>query len=103
MRTARPIVAQARAWRALAFAIAAPCLIASCGEEGETPNCPPLELYDITDPEQSQRPDVVAAREAAAEAGCVTPPGTATSSPPPQGGSGGTGGTSTGNAGAGGG
>lgn len=60
-----------------------------CGDdESKTPKCPDLPLYDVHD----ASPDDIAAREAAAAAGCVTKPGTATTAATCSGG--GTGGSS---------
>jgi hypothetical protein len=59
---------------ALCFALVA------CGEDGVTPDCPPLPLYDIHDESWQDDPDVQEARAAAIDAGCLTELGEA---PPP--------------------
>ncbi len=82
--------------RSLLIAATSACALAfvvSCGEDdGKTPNCPALELYDIR-----KFPDIppsaIEARNAAAAKGCVTNPGDAATSG--DGGNGGAGGTST--------
>lgn len=56
-------------WIFLAFPIV---VVAACGEDdGKTPNCPALTLYDVKTP---LTPDDIAARNAAVAAGCVTGP-----------------------------
>jgi hypothetical protein len=63
--------------------IAAP----ACGSDGYTPACPELPLFDIRNAAQRSSAEVVAARTAAVEAGCLTAP--APAAPRPNGGSGG--------------
>ena len=56
----------------LLLVLAAGALVYGCAEDGETPNCPPLRLYDI-----SSAQSAAAAREemkAAAAKGCITLP-----------------------------
>jgi hypothetical protein len=64
-------------WIFLAFPIV---VMAACGEDdGKTPNCPDLPLYDVNNPTS----DEIAAREAAEAAGCLTKPGPAPTSTTP--------------------
>jgi hypothetical protein len=49
-------------------ALAAP----ACSEDGHTPTCPPLSLYDLNAPDAATDPKVVAERERAVDAGCMT-------------------------------
>ncbi len=49
-------------------ALAAP----GCGENGQTPSCPELSLYDINSPDAATDPKIVAQRAAAVDAGCMT-------------------------------
>ncbi|HTQ07246.1 MAG TPA: hypothetical protein VMI54_25490 [Polyangiaceae bacterium] len=49
-------------------ALAAP----GCGENGQTPTCPELSLYDINSPDAANDPKIVAERAAAVDAGCMT-------------------------------
>ena len=51
---------------ALCFALVA------CGEEGVTPDCPPLPLYDVQDASWVNDPEIAEARAAAIDAGCLT-------------------------------
>lgn len=56
----------------LSLLIAAGALLFACAEDGETPDCPPLRLYDIASAQS-----VAAARaemKAAAAKGCITLP-----------------------------
>jgi len=94
MRPARPNLVSSATWSALLAALVAPTLVVACGEEGETPKCTPQKLYDITDPDASNDPAVVRARNDAIAEGCLTPAGNATSGTiqVPAGGSGGGGG-----------
>jgi hypothetical protein len=49
------------------------CLaLVACGEEGVTPNCPPLPLYNIHDENWLSEPGVAEARADAVDAGCLT-------------------------------
>lgn len=85
---------RASAWLFLT-SIAVAGAAAGCGEEGVTPdNCPPLPLYDVRDENARNDPEIQAAYQAAVEAGCATPLGTAMSGtrppPPSDGGAGGT-------------
>lgn len=58
----------------IALTTGAGCLAAACSDEGTTPKCPDLPLYDVNDASPADKE----ARAAAANAGCVTGPGTAT-------------------------
>ncbi len=63
-------------WIFLVFPIA----VAACGEDdGQTPNCPDLPLYDVKDPTK----DDLDARKAAEAAGCLTQPGAVPTSTAP--------------------
>jgi hypothetical protein len=53
----------------LAFAAAA------CGTDSYTPACPEIPRFDIREPGERDDPEVLRARAAAVEAGCLTPPG----------------------------
>lgn len=50
-----------------------------CSEDGTTPNCPALLLFDIHDDASISDPDIIANRAEAEKAGCVTTPGDAMS------------------------
>jgi hypothetical protein len=105
MRPARPKLFRSATHTALIVAVAVPSVVAACAEEGETPTCPPQVLYDYTEPDASNDPDVARARAAGVDAGCLTPTGTATSGTiqtPAGGNSGRGGGTSGGSGGKGG-
>ena len=57
----------------LAIAGVAAALVAACGEDGETANCPELKtLYDVGAAGERNAPEVEAERRAAVDAGCVT-------------------------------
>ncbi|HSU37988.1 MAG TPA: hypothetical protein VLJ38_00440 [Polyangiaceae bacterium] len=43
-----------------------------CGDNGQTPSCPPLSLYDINAAGEANSPKVAAERAAAVDAGCMT-------------------------------
>jgi hypothetical protein len=43
-----------------------------CGENGQTPNCPPLSLYDVNAAGEANSPKVAEERAAAVDAGCMT-------------------------------
>ncbi|HEX3777574.1 MAG TPA: hypothetical protein VHV51_24060 [Polyangiaceae bacterium] len=81
--------------------------VASCSEDGVTPNCPALPLYQTYPLGDASRPDALSgdsgaadeARNAAIAAGCLTGPNGFV---PNTGGSSGAGGSSAGNAGNGG-
>ncbi len=45
---------------------------AGCGENGRTPTCPALSLYDVNAPDAATDPKIVAERERAVDAGCMT-------------------------------
>jgi len=67
----KPTPSSARSLRALA--IAGALLAVACGEDGVTPNCPELPLYDASDPETLEDPEIQAAIERAIREHCVTP------------------------------
>ena len=46
--------------------------LVACGEEGVTPDCPPLPLYDVRDASWVNDPEITEARAAAIDAGCLT-------------------------------
>jgi hypothetical protein len=46
--------------------------LVACGEDGVTPDCPPLPLYDIHDASWVDDPEIAEARAAAIDAGCLT-------------------------------
>jgi hypothetical protein len=50
----------------------APFAVAGCGENGKTPTCPALTLYDINAPDAATDPKLVAERARAVDAGCMT-------------------------------
>jgi hypothetical protein len=53
--------------------LSALCLaLVACGEEGVTPDCPPLPLYDVRDAGWVNDPEITEARAAAVDAGCLT-------------------------------
>lgn len=56
------------------FAVAGALLAAACGEDGVTPSCPELPLYDVSDPEALEDPEVEAAIDRAIREHCLTPP-----------------------------
>jgi hypothetical protein len=56
---------------------AAVAAIFGCTEDGVTPACPDLTLYDVRDPDAAAAPDVIAEREEAARRGCITLAGSA--------------------------
>jgi hypothetical protein len=47
--------------------------LAACGEDGVTPNCPELPLYDARDPASANDPEILAALERAERQNCRTP------------------------------
>jgi hypothetical protein len=50
----------------------AACAVSGCGENGQTPTCPALTLYDINAPDAASDPKIVAERARAVDAGCMT-------------------------------
>jgi hypothetical protein len=46
----------------------------ACGEDGESPLCPQVRLYDIGNAGERNDPDLKAEQAAAIDAGCMTPP-----------------------------
>ena len=76
----------------LGLVVASASLLAACGEDGITPDCPPLTLYNIRTLYADASPDATAEeiqeqeelrekveeeRAAAVDAGCMTPLGDA--------------------------
>lgn len=55
------------------FALAGALLAAACGEDGVTPNCPELPLYDVSDPETLEDREIQTAIQRAVREHCVTP------------------------------
>jgi hypothetical protein len=49
-------------------------LFLACGEDGESPLCPKVRLYDIGNAGERNDPDLKAEQAAAIDAGCMTPP-----------------------------
>jgi len=47
-------------------------VVPGCGENGQTPTCPALTLYDINAPDAATDPKLVAERARAVDAGCMT-------------------------------
>jgi hypothetical protein len=47
-------------------------VLVACGEDGITPDCPPLPLYDIHDDAWQTDADIQEARAKAIDAGCMT-------------------------------
>ena len=47
-------------------------MLVACGEEGVTPDCPPLPLYNVHDESWQDDPEVAEARAKAIDAGCLT-------------------------------
>lgn len=64
---------------ALFGAVFGVAVASACSEDGTTPNCPALLLFDIHDDASINDPAIIANRAEAADAGCVTTPGDATS------------------------
>jgi hypothetical protein len=52
-------------------------LFLACGEDGESPLCPKVRLYDIGAAGERNDPELKAEQAAAIDAGCMTPPMTA--------------------------
>lgn len=57
------------------FALAGALFAVACGEDGVTPSCPELPLYDASDPDALSDPDVRDAVNRAIREHCVTPLG----------------------------
>ena len=72
-----------RALCAPLFGLAIAKLVVACGEDGTTPNCPELPLYnvreDVDEAGVLKDPTKKAAFDDAVSKNCVTPPGHATS------------------------
>jgi hypothetical protein len=49
-------------------------LFLACGEDGESPLCPKVRLYDIGNAGERNDPELKAEQAAAIDAGCMTPP-----------------------------
>jgi hypothetical protein len=49
-------------------------LFLACGEDGESPLCPPVRLYDVGNAGERNDPELKAEQAAAIDAGCMTPP-----------------------------
>jgi hypothetical protein len=49
-------------------------LFLACGEDGESPLCPKVRLYDIGNAGERNDPELKAEQAAAVDAGCMTPP-----------------------------
>lgn len=49
-------------------------LFVACGEDGESPLCPKVRLYDIGAAGERNDPELKAEQAAAIDAGCMTPP-----------------------------
>lgn len=47
-------------------------VVPGCGEDGQTPTCPPLSLYDINAAGEANSPKVAEERAAAVDAGCMS-------------------------------
>jgi hypothetical protein len=80
------IVAKRSRWSVLGATLVgllgALCLaLVACGEDGVTPDCPELPLYDIRDAGWADSREIRAARAEAIDAKCITPLGDA--QPPP--------------------
>jgi hypothetical protein len=67
----------------LVFGALATLVAPGCsGEEGQTPNCPPLSLYDIGAAGERNSDTVVRERADAVDAGCMTDLGDASTEAP---------------------
>lgn len=62
-------------WLALLIGALAALLVPACGTDGQTPNCPPLSLYDINAAGERNSDEVQAERDKSVAAGCMTPLG----------------------------
>jgi hypothetical protein len=49
-------------------------LFLACGEDGESPLCPQVRLYDVGNAGERNDPELKAEQAAAIDAGCMTPP-----------------------------
>jgi hypothetical protein len=49
-------------------------LFLACGEDGESPLCPQVRLYNIGNAGERNDPELKAEQAAAIDAGCMTPP-----------------------------
>ena len=56
----------------LGLLVALSLVLVACGEDGVTPDCPPLPLYSIHDDAWLTDTDVQEARAKAIDAGCMT-------------------------------
>jgi hypothetical protein len=59
----------------VALVAASLVVLPGCGEDGVSANCPPLSLYDIGAAGERSSDSVVAERNAAVAAGCMSPLG----------------------------
>ncbi|HEX6273927.1 MAG TPA: hypothetical protein VFZ53_12855 [Polyangiaceae bacterium] len=60
---------------ALGLLVASSAALVACGEDGVTPDCPAMPLYNVRDDAALADADVAEARAAAVDAGCLTAPG----------------------------
>jgi hypothetical protein len=58
----------------LGITVLAGVVFVACGEDGESPLCPDLGLYDIGNAGERNSPDRAQERAEAVDAGCLTPP-----------------------------
>jgi hypothetical protein len=58
----------------LGIAVLAGAIVVACGEDGESPLCPDLGLYDIGNAGERNSPERAQERAEAVDAGCLTPP-----------------------------
>ena len=63
----------------LGILVALSFVLVACGEDGVTPDCPPLPLYNVRDDAWLTDDDIQEARAAAIDAGCLTDLGDAQS------------------------
>jgi hypothetical protein len=56
----------------LGLLLALSFVLVACGEEGVTPDCPPLPLYNVRDDAWLSDADIQEARAEAIKAGCMT-------------------------------
>ena len=57
----------------MGLATVASVVFVACGEDGESPSCPELTLYNIGNAGERNSPDVAEERAKAVDAGCMTP------------------------------
>ncbi len=63
----------------LGLLVALSLALVACGEDGVTPDCPPVPLYDVRDDASLTDADIQEARAKAVDAGCMTDLGDAQS------------------------